>query len=651
MLSPDLSVIIPTYNSIDKMSRTIQSLDEASRKMNMEVVLIDDDSSDDTFPRLQELAETRSNWTVHQLDENSGSAARPRNKGISISQGKYVYFLDSDDFLNPRGLENALSVGMQYGYELVRSSLFVEMGDKSVRTSDVIPGWDKMTDPVDRKRAITKHQSLTCSCLILKSVLTENHIEFDEKRRIGEDIKFTAEVLRRVAKIGYRAIPARTYVRNAVGVESVTQRINSQQFLDFVRSWNDVEEELSEDGISFVREHGHSAVQYALRQFVWFKTENLEKAVFDEFADFCARFKVDLRGFKFPPRYRDIVDAAIARDYEGFVKSTQLRLLIAGHDLKFMHSIFSSAGQEFEVQVDQWDGHNKHEEKLSKQKLAWADVIWVEWMLGASVWYSQHVRGDQRLIVRAHRSELTASWGEKLNIDRVSAVVSIAPQILSDFSDRFDVPREKMWLIPNSLDTKAYLTGEYSKERLNRIAMVGIVPKLKGYKRGIEVLGTLSDEFPDLELWTFGKQPEELKWVWENQEEAAYYEECQELAISLGVQDRIIHKGWVNTQTDLHEVAAVCSFSDYEGMQVAVAEGFCAGGVGVTLNWRGADAGYPREFVFENVEEIIEYLRGVLSGKTELQTESEKGRSFVHELYDKDKVWDRYLHLLKSIRA
>ena len=651
MLSPDLSVIIPTYNSIDKMSRTIQSLDESSAEINMEVVLVDDGSSDDTFTRLNEMAGTRPNWTVYQLEENSGSAARPRNKGISIARGKYVYFLDSDDFLNPRGLEDALSVAMKYGYEMVRSSLDVEMGDKTVRTSDVIPSWDKIKDPVERKRAITKYQSLSCSCLILRSVLLENQIEFDEQRRIGEDIKFTSKALRCVSKIGYRAIPTRTYVRNAVGVESVTQKINSQQFLDFVKSWNDVEEQLSEDGISFVREHGHSAVQYALRQFVWFKTEDLERGVFNEFAEFCAKFKVDLRGFKFPPRYREIVDAAISHNYAEFIKATQLRMLIAGHDLKFMDAIRKSADQEFEIEVDQWDGHNKHDEKLSKAKLAWADVIWVEWMLGASVWYSQHVRGDQRLIVRAHRSELTASWGEKLNIDRVAAVVSIAPQILSDFSDRFDIPQEKMWLIPNALDTKAYSTGDYSAERLNRIAMVGIVPKLKGYQRGIEVLGKLSDEFPKLELWTFGKQPEELKWVWDNPEEAAYYRECQELASSLGVQDRIVHKGWVNTQTDLHEVAAVCSFSDYEGMQVAVAEGFCSGGVGVTLNWRGAEVGYPREFVFDQVDEMIEYLRGVLSGRTDLQAESERGRSFVEDLYDNEKVWEHYLHLLKSIRA
>src|SRR5699024_943948 len=222
------------------------------------------------------------------------------------------------------------------------------------------------------------------------------------------------------------------------------------------------------------------------------------------------------------------------------------------------------------------------------------------------------VRGDQRLIVRAHRSELVASWEEKVKFERVAAVVSIAPQILSDFADRFDIPREKMWLVPNSLDIDGYLKGEYTNQRLTRIAMVGIVPKLKGYKRGIELLGKLSEEFPNLELWTYGKQAEDLNWVWENAAESAYYNQCERLAQILGVKDRIVHKGWVDTKTELHEVAAVCSFSDFEGMQVAVAEGFCSGGVGLTLNWRGATDGYPRQFVYENVDQMADYLRGLL---------------------------------------
>src|SRR5699024_3396828 len=100
-------------------------------------------------------------------------------------------------------------------------------------------------------------------------------------------------------------------------------------------------------------------------------------------------------------------------------------------------------------------------------------------------------------------------------------------------------------------------------------------------------------------------------------------------------------------KTELHEVAAVCSFSDFEGMQVAVAEGFCSGGVELTLNWRGATDGYPRQFVYENVDQMADYLRGLLSGETDLQSESDSGVALISELYEIDVVWERISHMLK----
>src|SRR5699024_1870340 len=133
--------------------------------------------------------------------------------------------------------------------------------------------------------------------------------------------------------------------------------------------------------------------------------------------------------------------------------------------------------------------------------------------------------------------------------------------------------------------------------------------------------------------------------------ESAYYNQCERLAQILGVKDRIVHKGWVDTKTELHEVAAVCSFSDFEGMQVAVSEGFCSGGVGLTLNWRGAEEGYPREFVFEDIDQMADYLRRLLHQEFDVKQKSEIGLKLVKELYDMSSVWESLTRMLKSIRA
>lgn len=652
MTHVDLSIIVPTYNSIEKMDATLHSLRELSELVSVEVVFVDDCSKDETYAELLKACNSQPMWRVFRLEKNSGSAAAPRNRGIEESTGEYFFFLDSDDVIEPHSIHELLSLAQRDNHDVVRSALKVRMGDGTERIGDLIPGWDQIKDRVSKVRAITRYQSLTCSFLMKREILVDNGIRFDPTRRIGEDIKFTSEVLLSADRIGYRDLPSRTYVRSSVGEESVTQSLNSDQFEDFVLSWDDVENNLSEIGVSFVTEHGFAAIQYALRQFVWFKSENLGESTFFKFSDFCRDHEEEVREFKFPPRYREIINAALEGDFEGFTNAVQLRVLIAGHDLKFMEPIQSRMAQKYSVRIDQWQGHTQHDEESSKSDLQWADFVWVEWLLGAAVWYSQRVRSDQRLVIRAHRSEVTADYGVKIDLNRVAAIISIAPHVLGDIADRFDIPRDKMWLIPNALEVENYNLGSYDDPaRLKKIAIVGTVPRLKGYLRAVELLKLLRAEFPDLELHTYGKRPEELEWVWRNETEAEYYRTVEELVASAGLSDAVIEHGWVQTEEALSEVAAVVSLSDYEGMQVSVAEGFCAGGVGVTLNWRGADQGYPSEWVAESVGEMADKLRPILDGTRDLETASEDGRDLIRSLYSADHVWKKIDSMMKAVRA
>ena len=139
MSNPDLSIVIPTYNSIDKMSETLDSLVRTMDLVDGEVVFVDDCSKDDTYDRLVDFAARFSNWKVLKLAQNSGSAAAPRNKGIENASGKWIYFLDSDDVLEPKAIEEALDVAIKYNYDVVRTSLKVRMGYGSVRVGDLIP--------------------------------------------------------------------------------------------------------------------------------------------------------------------------------------------------------------------------------------------------------------------------------------------------------------------------------------------------------------------------------------------------------------------------------------------------------------------------------------------------------------------------------
>lgn len=99
---PAVSVIIPVYNTGDYLHATLESICNQSLK-EIEIICINDGSTDDSLDILKGWAEKDSRislWT----QENAGLSCT-RNSGVKIAQGKYVYFMDSDDILESDALE------------------------------------------------------------------------------------------------------------------------------------------------------------------------------------------------------------------------------------------------------------------------------------------------------------------------------------------------------------------------------------------------------------------------------------------------------------------------------------------------------------------------------------------------------------------
>lgn len=631
------------------MTATISSLSSLSAEVSHEIIFIDDHSTDNTYAQLTSIVNNHSNWHIYELPENSGSAAAPRNLGIKKAQGEYLFFLDSDDVILPTGILKLCQFAETHKHQVIRSTILLEHGNGHKVLVDKIPRWSSLGDLTSKIRAIVRHQSLTCSFFVSRQLLDEQQIRFPLDRRIGEDISFTAMVLAAAKTVGYQDVAARTYVRNGDSDESITQSISSRHFADFVRSWNNVEDILSSLNVSFVKEHGHAALQYALRQFLWFKNEDMERDTFKVFRSYLSRHWSLIQDMTFPDRYKNLIEAVHSGDYNSFNRQLRLRLVIAGHDLKFLKNLIPGLETEYDLKIDSWLGHNVHDVRMSTELLAWADVVWAEWLLGAAVWYSKNLRSDQRLVVRAHRSEMTVDYGLDLKLTNCSKIIAIAPHCLGDFSDRFDIPRDRFRLIPNGFDIDSYDVGT-DPNRLFIIAMVGSLPKLKGFHRAIELLSELRDIDPRFKLRIYGKRATELSWLNDIEEERKYYSDCESRISELGLSDHIEYAGWVATEKELAKVGFVLSLSDFEGMQVGPGEAFCAGGQGLFLNWRGVEYVYPSEYIFSDISDMRHYIAENVDPVIHAHN-AQAGLEFVAKNYNQTRINMETLDLLRSIRA
>ena len=102
-----VTIITPSYNSSRFISQTIASVIQQTYK-NWEMLIIDDDSSDNSLEIINEYLEKDKRIKLIRLKKNSGPAMA-RNEGIKAAKGKYIAFLDSDDMWLPTKLERQIS--------------------------------------------------------------------------------------------------------------------------------------------------------------------------------------------------------------------------------------------------------------------------------------------------------------------------------------------------------------------------------------------------------------------------------------------------------------------------------------------------------------------------------------------------------------
>ena len=97
MESPKISVIIPAYNASSTIVRCLDSIYALSlAESEYEVIVVDDCSQDNTVAVVEEYARKHSNLVLLRQPENH-SLGGARNRGVSVAQGKYIVFVDSDD--------------------------------------------------------------------------------------------------------------------------------------------------------------------------------------------------------------------------------------------------------------------------------------------------------------------------------------------------------------------------------------------------------------------------------------------------------------------------------------------------------------------------------------------------------------------------
>lgn len=175
-MKPIVSIIIPAYNAENTIEKCLNSLFNQTLK-EIEIIVINDCSKDST---LKILKKYKNKIKLIDNKENLGPAGS-RNKGLDVAQGKYIGFVDADDWVAPNMYE-LMSSKMNDEVDLVACSRInvTKKGEKPIINKN------KESDA----KAFTKTSNYNCDKLFKREIIEKYHLRLPEQYSYAEDFAF-----------------------------------------------------------------------------------------------------------------------------------------------------------------------------------------------------------------------------------------------------------------------------------------------------------------------------------------------------------------------------------------------------------------------------------------------------------------------------
>ena len=191
------SIIIPVFNAEKTLRRCVESLALGLEK-NIEIIMVDDCSVDDSWTVCCELKEEFNIVEIFKNEQNSG-VSYTRNRGLEVARGKYVLFVDSDDWVsgkyvrdlvrvaedNPDALSICGHIFIDKVHFLRQKYIWNDSSDVMVEVS--IDHLFELSDKFLLQHLWNK--------IFVREQIERNSIRFDENQSMGEDFQFVLDYL------------------------------------------------------------------------------------------------------------------------------------------------------------------------------------------------------------------------------------------------------------------------------------------------------------------------------------------------------------------------------------------------------------------------------------------------------------------------
>lgn len=194
------SVIIPIYKAQDTLKRCVDSL-LIQNCADAEIILVNDGSPDDCGKICEEYAAKFPQ--IKYIDKENGGVSSARNAGIDVAEGKYILFVDSDDYVPGSFFGEIDKALTEYEWDLVLFSHYITDGKKVTERRFAPYSAKNGMETAERIANEISGSTINSPCakIYKRSIIEENSVRFNEKLYIGEDWGFNIKYALNVSSI------------------------------------------------------------------------------------------------------------------------------------------------------------------------------------------------------------------------------------------------------------------------------------------------------------------------------------------------------------------------------------------------------------------------------------------------------------------
>lgn len=183
-----ISIIVPIYNVEKHLEKCIASVLNTNMK-NIELILINDGSTDNSLKLAKHFA--NSDNRIKLINKRNGGVSSARNLGLKNAVGKWIYFLDGDDYIDDNIFENLLPILNNIDYDIILGNYNCVNSNYKLIYSTKNNTFLKRGEDLILDCGLWRHKIANMSSLFVKrSFLIKNNILFDECTKYAEDTEF-----------------------------------------------------------------------------------------------------------------------------------------------------------------------------------------------------------------------------------------------------------------------------------------------------------------------------------------------------------------------------------------------------------------------------------------------------------------------------